>query len=1341
MPTKSRQDLYSRFATGKKPTQDDFADLIDSMINIAEDGIGIAEQGEPMEIIERGDEKRLLDFASGPDNPIWRINARSADGERSGLNISSNERSRLFIEKDSGYTGLNNDAPAAKLHITPTAGGSALQVDKVDKDPALIIGGNGDVSIGTNPQDAEILTVNGGVNLNGTVDLNGEFNVTQGMTVTGAALQAKQGLIVENGASIDTGMDVKERLTVNGLLTANAGAIINKLPLEVTEGLIINKGATVETGALTANAGVVVNGAQLNANAGAVVSGAILTVNNGLTVAGTANINGHIQANEGLTVNNSTLVASGEVNLGNAKSGTVTVDGQFVAKKGIILEDSLFRAEQGMIISEGDLSVENNLNVDGELIANTGLTVNDSALQATGQVILGNADNGNVFIKGVLQANKGIVVKEKALQAQSGVVVTGAELLAENGIKVKNGATIETGLLTINEGVSIANGATFNANGIVNLGNTDNGVVTINGELKAVNGGTISGANLQVRNGLLVSGSLNAPDESNFGTVSIQTLNVTDINVTGSLGLTSIDLVSLGADSADIRNLNIESNLNVNGQCKVIDDTVLAGGRLVATYEGSEAISPRIMIRKGNVDSETGHFDISIDDNKQATIIYDDSSDLTNFINDWKTYQYTHAIEAEGFGFRRIGSGSGKLKDEEIKLIPSAVPIKEYRIPNNGLKIIYTGTQPGTPQFMIRNTEDRNSNKFDFVIQDLVLGIFCPTNIEDRTVNNLLESWFNWKNINQDLAADFEIRQTGDKDWQLDDILEIENLLATGDVVREFKLGELIISNTSNLQNQPRFIINAAAPGFEAGVGIEVSLETLTITLGTADNSPKAIYNAWENWVKNDNETYGFVFAETNATTPIKVFQQESLDVIDDTHSQVEAAGIVVTYTGSEAGLAKILLQEGVSDSFSFSFDDQNKQLTIDYPANVIERTVATLLLAWEGITDKHGFEISGSGDGIFVRQAETMETITAVIKEYQPVTSGVDNITIRYTGPEVDTPGVIMLANDSNGFDISISAAKIIIKYPPDKSSTIDQLLDYWEGLSPVGRDGFSLIKNGIENTLVNETSANLVVNDANRFSQGVIRTNTVTIDGYLKFGESQNEISAISNSEVLAENSDAILTTQKAVKSYIDNGLALKADQDFVTEELAKKADQSFVTNELTKKADQGFVTSELAKKANQSFTMEELAKKADQSFVTDELGKKADQSFVTDELEKVNVELDLKADASAMATALATKSNLLTPAELLVEPGSSSNAADLSLNAVSRGILMVVITMAGTVKAGIFGIHGMESIIKVAGDGFADQEGNPGTWNVYAAAGAVMIENASSDTIIAQVSYFGV
>src|SRR5690554_701736 len=104
MASKKRKELYDLFQTGSKPTQDDFADLIDSMVNITDDGIGVSEKGRPIELVQQGTKERYLDFSSAKDQPVWRVNAQSTN-QISGLNVSTaDDKSRLFIKKENGFT-------------------------------------------------------------------------------------------------------------------------------------------------------------------------------------------------------------------------------------------------------------------------------------------------------------------------------------------------------------------------------------------------------------------------------------------------------------------------------------------------------------------------------------------------------------------------------------------------------------------------------------------------------------------------------------------------------------------------------------------------------------------------------------------------------------------------------------------------------------------------------------------------------------------------------------------------------------------------------------------------------------------------------------------------------------------------------------------------------------------------------------------------------------------------------------------------------------------------------------------------------------------------------------
>lgn len=240
MPNKNRQELYNLFTTGNKPTQDDFADLIDSMVNIVDDGIGVSEKGNPLELVQQGTKERYLDLSSAHGSPVWRISAQSGKGTH-GLNFATaDEKSRFFIRKDNGCIGINNGDPKAKLHITPDSG-TTLLVEDLSGHPLLQIDADGNVGIGTEPEKSFGVSLGGKVNFTDNASLNGSLSV-------------EKGVIIKDGAVIETGrLEAKSGLTVNG------GAGING-KLTAQQGLTVNQGITVETGQLAAKGGLTVNG-------------------------------------------------------------------------------------------------------------------------------------------------------------------------------------------------------------------------------------------------------------------------------------------------------------------------------------------------------------------------------------------------------------------------------------------------------------------------------------------------------------------------------------------------------------------------------------------------------------------------------------------------------------------------------------------------------------------------------------------------------------------------------------------------------------------------------------------------------------------------------------------------------------------------------------------------------------------------------------------------------------------------------------------------------------------------------------------------------------------------
>ena len=117
---RNRTTLKGYFIKGAIPTEANFADLIDSMLNQDDDNIGKL-PNDPLRITASGTEENLLDFYRvGEDgNPTWQI--KQKPGGKPGLSISDATASRLFIESGTGNVGIGKTIPEATLDVNGTA--------------------------------------------------------------------------------------------------------------------------------------------------------------------------------------------------------------------------------------------------------------------------------------------------------------------------------------------------------------------------------------------------------------------------------------------------------------------------------------------------------------------------------------------------------------------------------------------------------------------------------------------------------------------------------------------------------------------------------------------------------------------------------------------------------------------------------------------------------------------------------------------------------------------------------------------------------------------------------------------------------------------------------------------------------------------------------------------------------------------------------------------------------------------------------------------------------------------------------------------------------------------
>jgi hypothetical protein len=367
---------------------------------------------------------------------------------------------------------------------------------------------------------------------------------------------------------------------------------------------------------------------------------------------------------------------------------------------------------------------------------------------------------------------------------------------------------------------------------------------------------------------------------------------------------------------------------------------------------------------------------------------------------------------------------------------------------------------------------------------------------------------------------------------------------------------------------------------------------------------------------------------------------------------------INISYDGA-AGLSPVVtIQKGTVSTGQGHFNisiDNNKSVMIIYD-DVSD--IANFKADWETYKTANpdkalGFTFERKGSGSWKLRNTDVELFSKGI--YKESIISENALHIIFTGPQTITPRFSIQASEisgSNAFDFEIANDVLTIKYPDDPTyrATSNLLMDWasWKEYNAIDAKYFEISQTsgtGTEPVSAVPLST-LIANPANKvFYKGVIRTNSVMLDNEIAFAGSHISISDISDNTTLSENSDSILPTQKAVKSYADTkadktetetALNTKADKTDMTAKLATKADLTSMTTALATKADKTTVETALDTKADKTTMTTALNAKADLSDMTTKLATKADTTAMT-------TALALKADSSAMTTALSAKADL--------------------------------------------------------------------------------------------------
>lgn len=122
MAITSREQLKKFFEKGSIPTEQDFEDLIDSMLHKEDDGLLSQDHG--LSLSPRGGSEKLLTFFSSLSDfkPTWNIEPYPKNEPDFGLNITDKQgKSRLFIQSN-GCVGIGTTHPVDKLTVEGNVG-------------------------------------------------------------------------------------------------------------------------------------------------------------------------------------------------------------------------------------------------------------------------------------------------------------------------------------------------------------------------------------------------------------------------------------------------------------------------------------------------------------------------------------------------------------------------------------------------------------------------------------------------------------------------------------------------------------------------------------------------------------------------------------------------------------------------------------------------------------------------------------------------------------------------------------------------------------------------------------------------------------------------------------------------------------------------------------------------------------------------------------------------------------------------------------------------------------------------------------------------------------------
>jgi hypothetical protein len=494
---RKREELYDLFRQGAVPSGADFADLIKSQLNILDDGLRISENADdPVGFQAHGERENYLDLADADGDTQWRLSGYDEANTTEGLNFTTNGRSKLFIERETGNIGINTDGPEAKLHLIQVSATDALRIDDQgsDKTP-LIVTSEGQVGLGTASPGAKLhLSYSGSGDILRVDDTDSDTtpliiddsgNVGVGYNAPQAKLTVGGGMAV--GANYDPGSNnlyVAGNIEVAGTVVFSGG--------EGVGGIQVNAPLSSETKDLTIKDNVIIVGdeAQESSDGNLSVAGDttlgtyqeikdnwnVLTVNGRIRAGGNV-LSGEeqheLELNDIFTVDRNpaapqaklkgALTVTGNAAFGDTQSDNIYLNGVVSSRVGGVVIDDDLRITGKTVV--GDAQTDSII-LNGTISSDVGNVVVNDHLVVTESVTLGNAATDKIYLNGTVSSTGGDVVIDDNLQ------VTGTAVLGDSQadrIYLNGAVSSNVGNVIINDNLAVNRTTTLNTAAINSL--------------------------------------------------------------------------------------------------------------------------------------------------------------------------------------------------------------------------------------------------------------------------------------------------------------------------------------------------------------------------------------------------------------------------------------------------------------------------------------------------------------------------------------------------------------------------------------------------------------------------------------------------------------------------------------------------------------------------------------------------------------------------------------------------------------------------------------------------------------------------------------------------------